>query len=102
MELRGHSPNFHNPHSCVCERFIDIPTIDLPIMLQENMWADPGNIYQSRTNHASSSSSSFAITCNILSPADGHPDSTAIEVRPTVLPRSVSDPDNAGLALKGQ
>jgi hypothetical protein len=35
-----------------------------------------------RTNHASSSSSSFAIICNILSPADGHLGSPAIDVRP--------------------
>ncbi len=33
------------PHSCVCERFIySILTIGLPILLQENMWTDPGNI----------------------------------------------------------
>jgi hypothetical protein len=38
-ELRGASPN-----SCVCERFIYIPTIGLPILLQENMLTDPGNI----------------------------------------------------------
>ncbi len=37
-ELRGHSPNFH----------IHVSVIDLydgsPILLQENMWTDPGNI----------------------------------------------------------
>jgi hypothetical protein len=32
--LRGNSPNFLNPHSCVCERLY-IPTIQLPIRLQE-------------------------------------------------------------------
>jgi hypothetical protein len=31
------------PHSRTCERFI-YPTIGLPILLQENMWTDPGNI----------------------------------------------------------
>jgi hypothetical protein len=32
-ELREQQSQF--PHSCVCERFIYIPTIDLPILLQE-------------------------------------------------------------------
>ncbi len=32
-----------SPHSCVCERFIYF--LDLPILLQENMWTDAGNIY---------------------------------------------------------
>jgi hypothetical protein len=41
-ELRGLSPNFHI-HACVCERFIYSP-ISLPILLQENMWTDPGII----------------------------------------------------------
>jgi hypothetical protein len=36
-------PQSQFPHSCVCERFI-FPTICLPILLQENMRADPGNI----------------------------------------------------------
>jgi hypothetical protein len=40
-ELRGHNPNFHI-HLSV--RDLYIPTIDLPILLQENMWTDPGNI----------------------------------------------------------
>ncbi len=40
-ELRSHSPNFHI-HVSVSELYI--PTIDLPILLQENMWTDPGNI----------------------------------------------------------
>ncbi len=32
-------------HSWVCERFIYCnPTIGQPILLQENMWTDPGNI----------------------------------------------------------
>jgi hypothetical protein len=39
-ELRGHSPNFHI-HVSVSDLYI--PTIDLPILLQENMWTDPGN-----------------------------------------------------------
>jgi hypothetical protein len=39
MELRGHSPNIYI-HVSVS----DIPTLDLPILLQENMWSDPGNI----------------------------------------------------------
>ncbi len=40
-ELRGLSPNFHT-HVFVSELYIS--TIDLPILLQENMWTDPGNI----------------------------------------------------------
>ncbi len=40
-ELRGLSPNFHI-HECV--RDLYIPTIGLPILLQKNMWTDPGNI----------------------------------------------------------
>jgi hypothetical protein len=40
-ELRSHSPNFHI-HVYVSDLYI--PTIDLPILLQENMWTDPGNI----------------------------------------------------------
>jgi hypothetical protein len=40
-ELRGHRPNFHI-HVSVSDLFI--PTIDLPILLQKNMWTDPGNI----------------------------------------------------------
>jgi len=40
-ELRGHSPNFHS-HVPVSDLYI--PTIDLPIILQENIWIDPGNI----------------------------------------------------------
>ncbi len=39
-ELRGHSPNLHK-HVSVSD--LCIPTIDLPILLQENMWTDPGN-----------------------------------------------------------
>jgi hypothetical protein len=39
--LRGHSPNFHI-HVSVSD--LNIPTIDLPILLQENMWTDPGHI----------------------------------------------------------
>jgi hypothetical protein len=40
-ELRGHCPNFHI-HVSVCDLYI--PTIDLPIRLQENMWTDPDNM----------------------------------------------------------
>jgi hypothetical protein len=40
-ELSGHSPNFHI-HVSVSN--LCIPTIDLPILLQENMWIDPENI----------------------------------------------------------
>ncbi len=40
-ELRGQSPNFHI-HVSVSDLYI--PTIDLPILWQENMWTDPGNI----------------------------------------------------------
>ncbi len=36
-ELRGHSPNFHI-HVSVSD--LSINTIDLPILLQENMWTD--------------------------------------------------------------
>jgi hypothetical protein len=41
-DLRGHSPNFHI-HVSVSDLYI--PTIGLPILLQENMWTDPGNIH---------------------------------------------------------
>jgi hypothetical protein len=40
-ELRGLIPNFHI-HVSVSDLYI--PTLVLPILLQENMWADPGNI----------------------------------------------------------
>jgi hypothetical protein len=40
-DLRGLSPNFHI-HGSVCDLYI--PTIGLPVLLQENMWTDPGNI----------------------------------------------------------
>jgi hypothetical protein len=36
-------PQSQFPHSCVCERFI-YPTIDLPILLQVNIWSDPKKI----------------------------------------------------------
>ncbi len=39
--MHGHSPNFHI-HVPVSNLYI--PTIDLPILLQENMWTNPGNI----------------------------------------------------------
>jgi hypothetical protein len=42
-ELRGLSPHFHI-HSCVCASDLYIRMIGLPILLQENMWTDPGNI----------------------------------------------------------
>jgi hypothetical protein len=40
-ELRGLSPDFHI-HVSVIDLYI--PRIGLPILLQENMWTDPGNI----------------------------------------------------------
>ncbi len=40
-ELRRLSPNFHI-HVSVSDLYIS--TIGLPILLQENMWTDPGNI----------------------------------------------------------
>jgi hypothetical protein len=40
-ELRSLSPNFHI-HVSVSDLYV--PTIGLPILLQENMWTDPGNI----------------------------------------------------------
>jgi hypothetical protein len=40
-ELRGHNANFHIH---VTVRDLYIPTMDLPILLHENMWTDPGNI----------------------------------------------------------
>ncbi len=41
MELCGHSPNFHI-HVSVGDYIF--PPLDLPILLQENMWTDRGNI----------------------------------------------------------
>ncbi len=38
-ELRDLSPNYY---FSVCDLYI--PTIGLPIVLQENSWTDPGNI----------------------------------------------------------
>jgi hypothetical protein len=40
-ELRGLSPNFHI-HVSVSDLYI--PTIDLAILVLENMWTDPGNV----------------------------------------------------------
>jgi hypothetical protein len=40
-EFSGHSPNFHIH---VFESDIYIPSMDLPILLEENMWTDLGNI----------------------------------------------------------
>jgi hypothetical protein len=45
-ELRGHSPNFHIN---VSVSDLDIPSIDLPILLLENIWTHPG-IYKSLTD----------------------------------------------------
>ncbi len=42
-------PQSQFPHSCVCDLF-NIPTIDLPILLQENIWTDPGNIAHRHMN----------------------------------------------------
>ena len=39
-EMRGLSPNFHI-HVSVS---VYVPMIGLPILLQENMWIDPGNV----------------------------------------------------------
>jgi hypothetical protein len=46
-ELSGLSPNFHI-HVSVSDLYI--PMIGLPILLQENMLTDPGNIYKSLTD----------------------------------------------------
>jgi hypothetical protein len=40
-EMCGLSPNFHIQAS-VSDLYI--PTIGVPILVQENMWTDPGNI----------------------------------------------------------
>ncbi len=40
-KLCGLSPNFHI-HVSVIDLYI--PTTGLPVMLQENMWTDPGNM----------------------------------------------------------
>jgi hypothetical protein len=45
-ELGGLSPNFHI-HVSVSDLYF--PTIRLPILLQENMWTDPENIYVNRS-----------------------------------------------------
>jgi hypothetical protein len=38
-------------HTCCCERFLYIPTIGLPIVLQENRWGRPiAEIYKSLTD----------------------------------------------------
>jgi hypothetical protein len=39
--LHGLNPNFHT-HVSVSDLYI--PTIGLSILLQENIWTDPGNI----------------------------------------------------------
>ncbi len=46
--MHGLSPNFHI-HVSVSN--LQIPTIGLPVLLQENMWTDPGNtLYKSLTD----------------------------------------------------
>ncbi len=45
--MRGLSPNFHI-HVSVMDLYI--PTIDLPILLQEKKLTDPGNIYIAHMN----------------------------------------------------
>jgi hypothetical protein len=45
-ELRGLSPNFHFHVSVSVFYF---PTINLLILLQENIWTNPGNIYVNRS-----------------------------------------------------
>jgi hypothetical protein len=45
-ELRGHSPNIHI-HVFMSDLYI--PIIDLPILLQENMWTDDLGINKSLT-----------------------------------------------------
>ncbi len=40
-ELRDLSPNFHIH---VSVSYLYFPTMGLPILLQENMWSDPGNL----------------------------------------------------------
>ncbi len=40
-EFRGLTANFHT-HVSVSDLWI--PTIGLPILIQENLWTDPGNI----------------------------------------------------------
>jgi hypothetical protein len=40
-KLRGHGPKFY---ISVSMSDLYIPMIDLPILLHENMWTDPGNI----------------------------------------------------------
>jgi hypothetical protein len=40
-EFCGHSPKYHI-HVSVSDLYI--PTIDLPFLVQKNMWANPGNI----------------------------------------------------------
>ncbi len=46
-ELRGLSPSIHI-HVSASDLYI--PTIGLPILLQENMWTDPVGIYISLTD----------------------------------------------------
>jgi hypothetical protein len=46
-ELRGHNPNFHI-HVSIGDLYI--PTLGLPILLQENMWTAILGIYKSITD----------------------------------------------------
>jgi hypothetical protein len=46
-ELRRLSPNFHI-HVSVSDLYI--PMIGLPILVQENIWTDPGNIAHRHMN----------------------------------------------------
>ncbi len=43
-ELRGHSSNSYNHVSVGAIYILYIPTIGLPILLQENRWTNRGNI----------------------------------------------------------
>jgi len=45
-ELRGHSPNSYI-HVSVSDSYI--PTVGLPILLEENRWTDWGDIYIDRS-----------------------------------------------------
>ncbi len=48
-ELRGLNPNFHI-HVSESDLYEYIPTIGLPILMQEHIWSDPENpVYKSLT-----------------------------------------------------
>jgi hypothetical protein len=61
-ELHGHSPNFHN-HMSVSDLYI--PTMGLPILPQENMKTDPGNINRSQTHECANWDRGWAIPFHI-------------------------------------